>query len=539
MVKKVSCMIKARNKMKIFLEKMKKILLVFLAILTLSLAIAPKANAAVTTSWYNQSFNDWFLRVYSGNDSEIFGERYTAAQVQWIFYSLTSQVIGILVGNNMDVAVCILGPNVESCKDAIFNGLKDLFTYEGKEGSVLASIATNPVSGIGYIKNVTNKFKLVPEAKAQEGFGFNAINPILKVWKVSRDITYSLLVIVVVVFAFMIMFRVKINPQTVITVQSALPKIVMAMVFITFSYAIAGLIIDFMYVFIGLIAAIIVQSGLSNFTFSQLLAAFLNRNLFTIYLGYWGGFFITAISTVFSENIILGLFSVVFALVLIIILLIQSFKGIFALLKNYAMLLIAIMTGPFEILFGTLNSSGGFGSWLMKIVSYTIVYPVITVIIFIAHFFLAAAMPDWVGDYAKSLAFNPAASVIGDTSWSIPFSAFEMGGMRIVWMAVSYMLIIMIPKVFDIIKSFMERKPFDYGTAIGQSFGPARGVWSATGGAVMQGAQRLGSERLVSNVIEKIAAKSTGKPWEKAVKLLIDEKQKAATTGASNQPVER
>ena len=150
------------------------------------------------------------------------------------------------------------------------------------------------------------------------------------------------------------------------------------------------------------------------------------------------------------------------------------------------MLLIAIMTGPFEILFGTLNSSGGFGSWLMKILSYTIVYPLITIIVFMAHFFLAAAMPDWAvsGDWAESLAYNPAVDLIGDTTWSIPFSAFEMGGMKIVWMAVSYMLIIMIPKVFDIIKSFMERKPFDYGTAIGQSFGPVKTGVTGIGASV-------------------------------------------------------
>ena len=458
--------------MKNFISKLKKIVLVFLAILMLTLSLAPSAKAASTTSWYNQSFQDWFLRVYTGNDSEIFGERYTAAQVQWILYSLNAQVIGILVGNNMDVAACVIGKDVENCMDAIKTGLKDLFTYETTNKSFVATITSNPVSGVGYIRSVINKFRLVPEAQAQEGFGFNATSPVLKVWKVSRDVTYSLLVIVIIVFAFMIMFRVKINPQTVISVQSALPKIVMAMVLITFSYAIAGLIIDFMYVLIGLIAAIITQSGLSNFKFSQLLAAFLNRNLFTIYVGYWEGFFLTAISAILSqETFFLGIGAFLFSLVLSIILLVQSFKGIFALLKNYAMLLIAIMTGPFEILFGTLNSSGGFGAWLMKIISYTVVYPVITVIVFMAHFFLAQALRGLSGDFAESLAYNPAI-LIEDTTWHIPFSAFEFNGMRIMWMAVSYMLIIMIPKVFDIIKSFMERKPFDYGTAIGQSFSP-------------------------------------------------------------------
>jgi len=281
----------------------------------------------------------------------------------------------------------------------------------------------------------------------------------------------------------MIMFRVKINPQTVVTVQSSLPKIVISAVLITFSYAIAGLLIDIMYVFMGLIAAIATQSNLFEMNFSQMIAALLNRNIFTIYLGYWFGFGITTLSTIFSQNVIYGGIMLIFWIILIIILLVASFKGMIALLKNLAMLLISIITGPFEILFGTLSSTGGFGSWLMKIVSYLAVYPVIAVIILMAHFFLAQGMQNFYGDtlgMSGWLAFSPN-WMFTTSEWHVPFSAFELNGLRIVWIAVSYVLIIMIPKVFDIIKGFMEKKPFDYGTAIGESFSPAKKTAGAVG----------------------------------------------------------
>ena len=42
----------------------------------------------------------------------------------------------------------------------------------------------------------------------------------------------------------MIILRIKINPQTVITIQSAIPQVFTTLILVTFSYAIAGLVID-------------------------------------------------------------------------------------------------------------------------------------------------------------------------------------------------------------------------------------------------------------------------------------------------------
>ena len=59
----------------------------------------------------------------------------------------------------------------------------------------------------------------------------------------------------------MIMFRMKINPQTVINIENALPRIVVAMLLITFSFAIAGFLIDMMYVLIAIIISLVSGNG--------------------------------------------------------------------------------------------------------------------------------------------------------------------------------------------------------------------------------------------------------------------------------------
>src|SRR3989344_8261501 len=80
------------------MSKFSKFLLTLLSFLTifsssLSFFAVPKVSAQNTNPWYMQTFNQWYVKVYDTNTSppqEIFGERYTAAQVQWVMYGILS-----------------------------------------------------------------------------------------------------------------------------------------------------------------------------------------------------------------------------------------------------------------------------------------------------------------------------------------------------------------------------------------------------------------------------------------------------------------
>ncbi len=111
-----------------------------------------------------------------------------------------------------------------------------------------------PASGVYWAYSSLQNAGFVPKTYAAEGVGFAAIRPFMNIWKVFRDISYMLLVLVLIAVGFMIMFRMKLNPQTVISVENALPKIVIALLLITFSFPIAGFMIDLMYITIGIIA---------------------------------------------------------------------------------------------------------------------------------------------------------------------------------------------------------------------------------------------------------------------------------------------
>jgi hypothetical protein len=121
-----------------------------------------------------------------------------------------------------------------------------------------------PASGIYWVYSGLQSAGFVPKTYAAEGIGFAAIKPFSNIWIIFRDISYMVLVVILIAIGFMIMFRMKMNPQTVISVENALPRIVIALILITFSFAIAGFLIDLMYIAIGIIVSVL-SNGNNNF----------------------------------------------------------------------------------------------------------------------------------------------------------------------------------------------------------------------------------------------------------------------------------
>jgi hypothetical protein len=111
-----------------------------------------------------------------------------------------------------------------------------------------------------YINYLSQNFGIAKKTYAQ-GIGFQGINPLVSLWTIFRNITYLFFVFVFILIGIGIMLRVKIDPRTVMTIQNQIPKIIICLIFITFSFAIAGLFIDLMFISINLIFNLLVNSG--------------------------------------------------------------------------------------------------------------------------------------------------------------------------------------------------------------------------------------------------------------------------------------
>jgi hypothetical protein len=119
----------------------------------------------------------------------------------------------------------------------------------GFTNSLIASLyAAPPASGVMYLADLWHNKFLGKPAYAQ-GVGFKGLQPILPLWRGFRNVVYLLSSLIFIIIGIMIILRVKISPQAIVTIQSAIPQIITTLILVTFSYAIAGLAIDLMYLF--------------------------------------------------------------------------------------------------------------------------------------------------------------------------------------------------------------------------------------------------------------------------------------------------
>src|SRR3989344_5582962 len=128
-------------------------------------------------------------------------------------------------------------------------------------GNLIASTFYIPVSTHDYGSFMASKFGIGEKAYAQ-GIGFQGLTPTLKLWEAFRNITYMIFVVLFLIVGLGIMFRIKIDPRTVMTIQNQIPKIIVGLILVTFSYAIAGFLIDLMYVSMYLIISVFTQQDI-------------------------------------------------------------------------------------------------------------------------------------------------------------------------------------------------------------------------------------------------------------------------------------
>ena len=178
---------------------------------------------------------------------------------------------------------------------------------------------------------------------------------IVDLWSATRNIAYVFYVVIMIVIGFMIMFRNKIGGQVMVTLGNSIPKLILSLLLVTFSFAIIGIIID-----IGGM----IRNVIANLLYpGDPISAIEVHNLFILF----GNFFLkspipgtTGLAGLVGiiggliawgpVGIILGIFGVLIAAIVLI----GAIKLWIVLLKAYFGILVNVITAPFTILFGAL-----------------------------------------------------------------------------------------------------------------------------------------------------------------------------------------
>ena len=309
----------------------------------------------------------------------------------------------------------------------------------GVVGNLIGMTFTPPFHTGVYVRYLASNFGITKHAYAQQnGIGFTSLNPLIEIWKAFRNIVYLLFVLVFILIGFAIMLRVHIDPRTVMTIENQIPKIIIGLILVTFSFAIAGLLVDLMWVLIYLSVSIFdtvnksalgvgIDPRFSNF---QGLSALqvgnnINGGIFGIAStagqgvgGFISGFFEGPAGTLVAGAILtilgggLGAFSgipfggviggliggvlggitgnsalgligqVIAFLIFSLAMLFALFRLWFSLIKNYVLILMITVFSPFWIMGSIVpGSKVTFGSLLRELASRLMAFPA-TIIMF-------------------------------------------------------------------------------------------------------------------------------------------------------------
>lgn len=381
-------------------------------------------------------------------------------------------------------------------------GAKGYDQYYGK-GILPSAIETTaylfnrPVNTATYVADVLHNTGLVKQAYAQ-GIGFAGLNPILSIWKACRNMAYFAFIIVFVIVGFMIMLRKKISSNAVATVQEVLPKLIVTLILITFSYAIAGFMVDLLYLSIYLIAAIFKSAGLitdANATANVLF----NRNIIGIGISFFTG--VTepakaaadAMSTLLSQ-VIGGLLgwgaNIFFYLVFIVSVLIAVFKTFIQLVTAYIGIILSTIFAPITLLPNAFPGSDAFQKWLRGLFANIAVFPTAAVMVLLALVLSGSSKPVIPGTENGQTAFGitPSNNAAGfDSNGFLPpllysSGTYSGGTVSAVKSLIGFGMIMLLPEVVKMVKKALEVKEEGYAEAAVKN---AQGGWASTGGVVV------------------------------------------------------
>jgi len=321
----------------------------------------------------------------------------------------------------------------------------------------------------------------------------------------------------------MIMFRVKINPQTVISLENSLPRIVVTLLLITFSFPIAGFMIDLTYVLMAL--GIMLFSGYIDVgTNIELLSGnswslwdkILGRGdilnvgpaLFEILPASTGSFLrsVIAVLTIFlitrfrmgqniiggdaAENTITffeGLFKtglgsimtwvaggivwiiapVILSIIVLLTALVVFFRIFFLLFKSYIKILLLVIFSPMMLLLDAIPGRKMFLIWLKNMTSNLIAFPIVSTLIILSTIIVAL-------DSEGKL-------------WTPPFLYSNQS--QPILLLVSIGILFTIPDIVKAVRGALGIKESGIGAGAGVFFGGA----TAAAGTAFAPLQKLGS----------------------------------------------
>lgn len=418
-------------------------------------------------------------------------------------------------------------------------------------GMVFQTPPASTRSYIAYISKNLQKHQVIPTAfAATTGTGFDTFSGLIPLWTAMRNIAYLALVVFFIVYGFMMMFRVNLGQKTVITVQLAIPKLVVTLLIITFSYAIVGLVIDFMWVLIYFIYSFLVSQGILYGEGIFTSWAYGNKGLIPSFIVNFVASLpassIGITQLVVGDSSIAGItagvvgfmsgFGIIIAIILMIAIVISYAKLFWALLQALISIVISLITGPIVLLGNAFPGSSAIGTWFRSIIANAFVFPITMLFLLLSFVFMSQPILSFCSELDGFLNLNKITTtcegIIGvhnlstsENNVNFPIISPILGGgfSTSAFLAIIGIgLLLMASKYVDIVKNALKVPPFKYGTDIGNAL---KSGWKGVGSV-----PSVGDSNWYKN-ISNVGGLPQGKP--------ITTSKQPKTTELNSQTTER
>ncbi len=367
-------------------------LLTLLCIATIGLPILTSPVRAASNSWAVFDGEDYINAIIDTVSGAIQKEGSDTHSTLGSIFTYVCDILGCT--DKIDPATGRLMP---------FHYNRSFVAYAA--GGIGYVYANPPATTAVFAIDLGKTLGFLPRTYAQ-GVGFTNLTALLPIWKAFRNIAYGIIAIIMVIIGFMVMLRKKIDPKTVVTVQNSIPRVVIALLLVTFSYAIVGFMIDLMYVFMALLMNLIIGADPARFA-GNTVQSYIRSNFGTTMGAFAHGLGVsilriaeffpmwaypvsvgvsTVIGFIFSGFRLGGAVSGALALPAVALLVIAltvlfgMVRLFFMLLDAYIHIIIALITAPLHLMLEAIPGTNAFGSWFRNLLSKLIVFPTVAAV---------------------------------------------------------------------------------------------------------------------------------------------------------------
>jgi hypothetical protein len=246
----------------------------------------------------------------------------------------------------------------------------------------------NPLDLNYFVYKSFEKTPFVGRALAQSNlYGAPLITDVYFAWVIVRNLAFGVFALLMLIVGIMMINRTRLNAQAVVTIQYALPKIIISVILIAFSYPIGAIIVTTVwYVRFALFSIVFSQGAHAVMgALGSLLSSYFSPTTFSINVG------LLVVQIMLSVFILVGgsVLALILVLVLALIVVIQLFLCVIKQAIYYVKMLFEVVLAPVSFVYAAIpGNDDALMAWFKKMLAYALCVFVLSVmpmlVIFIA-----------------------------------------------------------------------------------------------------------------------------------------------------------